>query len=61
MNCDYSAFEGWEVKGKCKTVILRGQVAIDNGKAYIGKGFGRYIKRSAHNKELVEEPELARI
>ena len=35
MNVDYSAYEGWEVKGKCKTVILRGQVAIDNGQVKI--------------------------
>ena len=43
--CDYSAYEGWQVQGKCKTVILRGIIAIDNGKALIRKGFGKYIKR----------------
>ena len=53
-NCDYSAFEGWKVQGKCKSVILRGEVAINNGKAYIGKGFGQYIKRSAYNKDYKE-------
>ena len=45
MNCDYSGFEGWEVTGKCKTVILRGIVAIDNNKLLVAKGNGRYIKR----------------
>lgn len=45
-NCDYSAFEGWKVTGKCKTVILRGTLAIDNGQPLIGKGFGKYIKRN---------------
>ena len=54
-NCDYSAYEGWKLTGKCKTIILRGSVAIDNGKSLINKGFGQYIKRSAYNKELVEE------
>lgn len=54
MNCDYSAFEGWEVTGKCRTIVLRGNIAIDNGKACIGKGFGRYIKRASHNKESIE-------
>ncbi|MBL7996780.1 dihydropyrimidinase [bacterium] len=43
--CDYSAYEGWQVTGKCKTVILRGKVAIDNGKAMIEKGYGKFIKR----------------
>lgn len=45
MNCDYSSYEGWRVKGKVKTVLLRGTVAIENGKALVGKGFGKYLKR----------------
>ena len=45
MNVDYSAYEGWQVKGKTRTTILRGTVAIDNGEALIGEGFGQYIKR----------------
>ena len=48
MNCDYSAYEGTEVTGKTKTVILRGTVAIEDGKALIGKGFGKYIHRAPH-------------
>ncbi len=46
MNCDYSAYEGWQVTGKCRTTILRGQVVIDQGKALIGKGYGKYIPRT---------------
>jgi dihydropyrimidinase len=45
MNCDYSAYEGWKVKGKCRTTILRGTIAVDQGKAFIGKGFGKYLPR----------------
>ncbi|MFH1321090.1 MAG: dihydropyrimidinase [Bacteroidota bacterium] len=45
MNCDYSGYEGWEVTGKCKTVLLRGKVAIDDGEVKIGKGCGQFIKR----------------
>ena len=45
MNVDYSAYEGWEVKGKCKHVILRGQHAIDQGEVKIDKGFGTFVKR----------------
>lgn len=46
MNCDYSAYEGWKVQGKCRTTILRGTVAIDQGKAFVGKGFGKYLPRA---------------
>lgn len=45
MNCDYSAYEGWKVKGKCRTTILRGTVAVDQGKVLIQKGFGKYLPR----------------
>lgn len=48
MNVDYSAYEGWKLKGKCKKTILRGQVAIDNGEVRIGKGYGRFIRRHKH-------------
>lgn len=47
MNCDYSAYEGWKVKGKVRTVLLRGTVAIDQGRALVGKGFGEYLPRKA--------------
>jgi len=48
MRCDYSSYEGWQVTGKVRTVLLRGTVAIDQGKAFIGKGFGKYLHRSRH-------------
>jgi dihydropyrimidinase len=46
MNVDYSAYEGWEVTGKVKTVLLRGKVAIDNNHCHIDPGFGQFIKRN---------------
>lgn len=46
MNCDYSGYEGWEVTGKCKTVILRGKVAVDDNKLLVEKGYGKFIKRN---------------
>ncbi len=54
MNCDYSAYEGWQVKGKCKTVLLRGTVAIEDGHAKIGKGFGQYIHRAPVMEPLLD-------
>jgi dihydropyrimidinase len=46
MNVDYSAYEGWELTGKVKTVLLRGKVAIDKGKCLVEKGYGKFIKRN---------------
>lgn len=46
MNTDYSGYEGWELTGKCKTVILRGKVVIDDDKCLVEKGYGKYIKRN---------------
>jgi dihydropyrimidinase len=45
MNVDYNPYEGWQVQGKTRTTILRGTVAIDEGQAFVGEGFGKYIKR----------------
>ena len=46
MNVDYSGYEGWELTGKVKTVLLRGKVAIENNRCLIDKGFGKFIKRN---------------
>ena len=45
MNVDYSGYEGWEVTGKVKTVLLRGEVAIENNECKLEKGYGQFIKR----------------
>jgi dihydropyrimidinase len=45
MNVDYSAYEGVEVTGKVKTVLLRGKVAVENNQVQVEKGFGRFVKR----------------
>lgn len=45
MNVDYSGYEGWKLKGKTKTVLLRGQVAIDNGEVEVPQGYGQFIRR----------------
>ena len=39
-----SGYEGWELTGKVKTVLLRGQVAIDNNECLLKKGYGKFIK-----------------
>ncbi len=49
MNCDYSTYEGWQVKGKCRTTIIRGQVAVDEGQFKLAKGFGQYLPRKKYH------------
>ena len=46
MNVDYSGYEGWNITGKVKTVLLRGKIAIDNNKCFVEKGYGKFIKRN---------------
>src|SRR3954466_6330217 len=43
MNVDYSAYEGWEVTGKVKKVLLRGTLAIDNDECLVQKGYGQFV------------------
>lgn len=45
MNVDYSGYEGWKVTGKASKVILRGQVAIDEGEVRIPAGYGQFVRR----------------
>lgn len=45
MNCDYNLYEGLEGQGKCETVLLRGELAIHQGKFLLQKPQGRYLKR----------------
>ncbi len=50
MNCDYSAYEGYEVTGKTEIVILRGEVAIENGACNLKPGYGKFISRNKVSK-----------
>lgn len=45
MNVDYSAYEGWKLKGKCETVLLRGNIAIENNQCNLEAGFGQFVPR----------------
>jgi dihydropyrimidinase len=46
MRVDYSAYEGWQVKGKVKKVVLRGKLAIDGAECKVEKGYGQFVRRS---------------
>jgi len=45
LNLDYSAFEGWEIKGRPSVVTVRGEVAARDGKFVGTIGRGQFVKR----------------
>ncbi|MBN1305968.1 MAG: amidohydrolase family protein [Anaerolineales bacterium] len=42
--CGWTPFEGWQVCGQVKRVVLRGQVAFENGKLLVEPGYGKNIR-----------------
>jgi dihydropyrimidinase len=46
MATDYSAFEGWEVKGRSDTVTVRGRVKVRDGNFVGSMGSGRLVPRA---------------
>lgn len=53
MNVDYSAYEGQKVMGKTETVILRGEIAIENDSCKLKAGHGQFIPRSKTSKTVI--------
>jgi dihydropyrimidinase len=47
MRVDYSAYEGWRVRGVTETVLSRGRVIVENNEFKGKAGAGRFIKRGA--------------
>ena len=44
MNCDYSAYEGFEIQGFSETVLSRGRVIVERGEL-VTSGGGQFLKR----------------
>jgi len=44
--CDYTPYEGMEVTGWPRTVILKGEIIVNKDELLIEKGFGEYINRN---------------
>jgi carbamoyl-phosphate synthase/aspartate carbamoyltransferase/dihydroorotase len=42
--CGWTPFEGWQVKGRVKRVVLRGKVAFEDGKILAGPGYGKNVR-----------------
>jgi dihydropyrimidinase len=49
MRVDYSAYEGFRVKGYSETVISRGQIVVRNGEWKGRAGAGRFLKRDRYS------------
>ncbi|MGZ4382046.1 MAG: dihydropyrimidinase [Gaiellaceae bacterium] len=50
--CDYNLYEGTEVVGAVDTVLLRGQVLIENGELKARPGSGKYVRRAKFGEQL---------
>lgn len=47
--CKHSVYENRNVTGQCRTVFLRGKVALDGGALKATRGTGQYLKRNKFN------------
>jgi dihydropyrimidinase len=54
--CDYNLFEGTEVTGVPETVLVRGQVIVDDGELVAEPGAGQFIKRARYGEQLTASP-----
>ena len=52
MNVDYSAYEGFEIRGRVVTTLSRGRVVIDDGEYLGSSGHGKFLARGL-NQYLV--------
>jgi dihydropyrimidinase len=44
-DCDFTLFEGHQVTGRVKKVLLRGELLIDDGEWVGGTGHGQFVPR----------------
>jgi carbamoyl-phosphate synthase/aspartate carbamoyltransferase/dihydroorotase len=42
--CGWTPFEGWQVKGRVRKVVLRGKTAFEDGKILVEPGYGKNIR-----------------
>jgi dihydropyrimidinase len=51
-NMDYTPYEGMEVTGWPRTVIIRGKVAVEDEKLKLERGAGKFLKRTPAQPRL---------
>ena len=49
MRVDYSAYEGFRIKGYCEIVVSRGKILVDKGEWKGKAGAGRFLKRARYS------------
>jgi dihydropyrimidinase len=49
---DYNLYEGTDVVGAVETVLLRGQVLVENGELVAQPGVGQFVRRAKFGEEL---------
>jgi dihydropyrimidinase len=49
MNVDYSAFEGWEIKGRPEVVTVRGEVQVRDSEFVGTLGRGKFLAREPNH------------
>ena len=42
--CGWTPFEGWQVKGRMRRVVLRGRTAFEDGRILVEPGYGRNVR-----------------
>jgi carbamoyl-phosphate synthase/aspartate carbamoyltransferase/dihydroorotase len=50
--CGWTPFEGWQVRGRVRRVVLRGREAYRDGKIIVEGGYGRNVRKQEDAKEL---------
>ncbi len=51
---DYTIYEGYEVTGAPRTVLVRGEVVVDEGELHVEPGHGRFVARTRFGHGLPE-------
>ena len=51
-NMDYTPYEGMEVTGWPRTVIIRGRVAVEDEELKLDRGAGKFLKRTPAQPRL---------
>ena len=49
--CGWTPFEGWQVKGRVKRVVLRGRTAFEDGQVLVEPGYGRNVREEQRERD----------
>jgi dihydroorotase len=45
-SCGWIPYEGWKLKGRVISTVIRGKVVMDRGEILGQPGFGQFVRRS---------------